>query len=512
MKPANLLIVAGPGGRGVSETRPTVRPGLLDRYERMVIGDLGLAKDQERTSSEPTILGGTPHYRAPEQTQLGGGRSARPPTRSPRPPWSGGWSPGILPPAPNQVQARLVGVPDTWHEFFLRGLAAEPDERYPTAESGARRPRPRWPTPRGRAAAPDRRASPSPSRVRPARTRASPRSNRRTPPSSSGARSSSTSWSPAAGRTGARHRRTVRLREVVAAARRPAAGDRGGRPSRQPELAGRPAHARVRSAEGAAPQPSPNWTLPVPVPSLDELRADPGSVRPIATSSDGAAASRSTSSRSCSPWPPRTTRATFLAVLAALVAAGRQPGPDRHVDPRRLLRGVRRPRVAGPVHQRQPGAGRSDASSRAQHAPSSSRPPASGCGSRTASPRRVLDDAGAASGSLPLIAHALMETWLRRRGTLLTLEGFRAAGGVVGAMTQRADALYRQLDPDEQAVARRLLLRLVNPGDGTPGHPAPGDLARAGRRSRPASGHRRARRRPGCSPSTTTVSRSRTRR
>ena len=80
----------------------------------------------------------------------------------------------------------------------------------------------------------------------------------------------------------------------------------------------------------------------------------------------------------------------------------------------------------------------------------------------------VLDDAAAASGSLPLIGHALMETWLRRRGTLLTLEGFRAAGGVIGAMTQRADALYRQLDPHEQEVARQLLLRLVNPGDGTP--------------------------------------------
>ena len=59
----------------------------------------------------------------------------------------------------------------------------------------------------------------------------------------------------------------------------------------------------------------------------------------------------------------------------------------------------------------------------------------------------VLDDAAAASGSLPLIGHALMETWLRRRGTLLRLEGFRSAGGVIGAMTQRADAFYRQLDP-----------------------------------------------------------------
>ncbi|MGZ8765440.1 MAG: WD40 repeat domain-containing protein, partial [Acidimicrobiia bacterium] len=81
----------------------------------------------------------------------------------------------------------------------------------------------------------------------------------------------------------------------------------------------------------------------------------------------------------------------------------------------------------------------------------------------------ILDEEGAEPGSLPLVAHALMETWLRRRGSLLTLDGFRAAGGVAGALAQRADELYEtKFSDDEQIAARRLLLRLVNAGDGVP--------------------------------------------
>ena len=80
----------------------------------------------------------------------------------------------------------------------------------------------------------------------------------------------------------------------------------------------------------------------------------------------------------------------------------------------------------------------------------------------------ILDEAGDEAGALPLVAHALLETWLRRRGTLLTLDGFRAAGGVVGAISQSAEHAYERLDDDERRVARRLFLRLVNPGDDTP--------------------------------------------
>ena len=70
-------------------------------------------------------------------------------------------------------------------------------------------------------------------------------------------------------------------------------------------------------------------------------------------------------------------------------------------------------------------------------------------------------------GALPLFEHALLELWQRRQGDLLTLEGYRASGGVQGALAQRAEAIYGSLESSEQAIARRVLLRLTEPGEST---------------------------------------------
>ncbi|MGI9508029.1 MAG: serine/threonine-protein kinase [Geminicoccaceae bacterium] len=81
----------------------------------------------------------------------------------------------------------------------------------------------------------------------------------------------------------------------------------------------------------------------------------------------------------------------------------------------------------------------------------------------------VLAEAGGEAGSLPLVAHALLETWLRREGNMMTLKGFREAGGVAGAISQTADALFEQrFDQQEKAATERLFLRLITPGEGTP--------------------------------------------
>ena len=81
----------------------------------------------------------------------------------------------------------------------------------------------------------------------------------------------------------------------------------------------------------------------------------------------------------------------------------------------------------------------------------------------------VMDEAGNAAGALPLIAHALVETWIRRKDHTLTVEGFHDAGGVTGAISQTADAAYEHIfDPTEQTATKRLFLRLVNPGEATP--------------------------------------------
>ena len=100
----------------------------------------------------------------------------------------------------------------------------------------------------------------------------------------------------------------------------------------------------------------------------------------------------------------------------------------------------------------------------------------------------VLDDAGDGAGTLPLVSHSLVETWARRDGRALTLEAFRAAGGVAGAIAQSADALFDQsLDPEQQRLARQLFLRLVTPGEGTTDTRRPMPLAELERSSSPKS-------------------------
>ena len=80
----------------------------------------------------------------------------------------------------------------------------------------------------------------------------------------------------------------------------------------------------------------------------------------------------------------------------------------------------------------------------------------------------ILRDAGQEPGALPLISHALLETWRRREGNQLTFSGYNAAGGVRGAIAHTADAVYKeQLRPSEQALARRFFLRLTELGEGT---------------------------------------------
>ena len=80
---------------------------------------------------------------------------------------------------------------------------------------------------------------------------------------------------------------------------------------------------------------------------------------------------------------------------------------------------------------------------------------------------QILEAAGDEAGSLPLVAHALVETWARRKVQTLTLEGYRAAGGVAGAIAQTANAIFEnQFSEAERAAAHRLFLRLVTPGEG----------------------------------------------
>jgi class 3 adenylate cyclase/WD40 repeat protein len=79
----------------------------------------------------------------------------------------------------------------------------------------------------------------------------------------------------------------------------------------------------------------------------------------------------------------------------------------------------------------------------------------------------VCADAGSEPGALPLVSTAMAESWVRRDGATLTLDAYGDAGGVRGALARLADDVYTGLDPEGQALARRLFLRLAEPGEGT---------------------------------------------
>jgi formylglycine-generating enzyme required for sulfatase activity len=78
----------------------------------------------------------------------------------------------------------------------------------------------------------------------------------------------------------------------------------------------------------------------------------------------------------------------------------------------------------------------------------------------------ILRDVGEEPGALPLLSHALLETWQRRQGHTLTLAGYAAAGGVRKAIAQTADSVYQGLLPAEQVIARNIFLHLTELGEG----------------------------------------------
>ena len=114
--------------------------------------------------------------------------------------------------------------------------------------------------------------------------------------------------------------------------------------------------------------------------------------------------------------------------------------------------------------------------------------------------------------ALPMLSHVLRETWERREGPTLTVDGYRATGGIRDAVSRSAESLYDAMDDSQRSRLRGLLLRLVMPTeDGDPvraaqprgsslggrrrrtGRERPGP-ARRGRRPPRRRGARRARR------------------
>ncbi len=69
-------------------------------------------------------------------------------------------------------------------------------------------------------------------------------------------------------------------------------------------------------------------------------------------------------------------------------------------------------------------------------------------------------------GALPLLQYALTELFEQRQGRLITHENYRAIGKTTGALAKRAEEIYSELTPEQQATAQQMFLRLVTLGEG----------------------------------------------
>ena len=81
----------------------------------------------------------------------------------------------------------------------------------------------------------------------------------------------------------------------------------------------------------------------------------------------------------------------------------------------------------------------------------------------------LVRDVEGEPAALPLLSHVLRETWGRREGPTLTVDGYRATGGIRNAVSRTAESLYDAMDDERRSHLRSVLLRLVMPtGDGDP--------------------------------------------
>jgi WD40 repeat protein/DNA-binding SARP family transcriptional activator len=76
---------------------------------------------------------------------------------------------------------------------------------------------------------------------------------------------------------------------------------------------------------------------------------------------------------------------------------------------------------------------------------------------------RLVDDATGQPGRLPLLQHTLWQLWHHRDGSALTVEGYDRIGGLAGALAHHAEQTFQSVG--DQALARRILLRGVSPGN-----------------------------------------------
>jgi transcriptional regulator with XRE-family HTH domain/tetratricopeptide (TPR) repeat protein len=98
--------------------------------------------------------------------------------------------------------------------------------------------------------------------------------------------------------------------------------------------------------------------------------------------------------------------------------------------------------------------------------------PAALCGARfePGLVQRLVVDAGAEPGTLPLLQFALAQLWERQTAGLLTHAAYDEIGRLSGAIANRAEAVFRGLSSTQQEVARGILTSLVHLADDSDAH------------------------------------------
>lgn len=459
VKPANVLIVDPTSHDGPTSTT-SVRLGVLENHERLILGDLGIAKDTERDTDQPTMLGGSPGFRAPEQGMLGG-------EITPATDVFGAtgvlWNllTGAQPPAPDQLQLELPALPPAWREVLARGLDPDPAKRYGTAASWAEA---------ALAAIGDSSGTQT-------------IGFRSAEPGSACPYKGLAAFQP--DDAGLFFGRESLIDDLVARIQGAPALIIGG-----PSGSGKSSllRAGLIPAINAGRVPGgQHWQVGLFSPGSDalgELAHHLGRLGDTDLTADDLRNEPRAGQRALSDDRPTLIaidqfeelftltadpedRATFIATLAALSA-------DRHARHRVVLAlradfydaCAHHPWLADRINENQLLVGPMSRAElrRAVEGPASR----VGMQLEAGLVDTILDDAGASTGSLPLVAHALMETWLRRRGHVLTLEGYLGAGGVAGAIAQTAESTWSQLAEPDRELARQLVLQLTRPGDNGP--------------------------------------------
>jgi hypothetical protein len=78
----------------------------------------------------------------------------------------------------------------------------------------------------------------------------------------------------------------------------------------------------------------------------------------------------------------------------------------------------------------------------------------------------LIEQTADRDGTLPLLQFALSQIWVGLEKGKEPAETLKAIGGVGGALAEEAQRIYESLTPDEQEIARRVFLGLVQLGEG----------------------------------------------